>query len=657
MNSLLLAGLSLLPIAAVGLLLVVYRWPASRAMPVSYLVAVVLALCVWQVPGLQVAAASLRGIIIAAELLFIVFGAILLLNTLEESGGLATIRRTFCDVSPDRRVQVIIIAWLFGSFMEGAAGFGTPAAVVVPLLAGIGFPPLAAVVAGMLIQSTPVSFGAAGTPILIGVSRGLSGQAVVERYALARGCVTAEGGLDWSQFLAAISWKVALLHMVIGTLIPLLVVMTMTRFFGPRRRLRDGWEVWPFALFAAAAMTVPYFLAAVWLGPEFPSLVGGVTGLAVVMTAARRRWLTPPATAVWEFAPASQWDPAWRGRFDWAGRSACGASVSRVRAWLPYVLVGALLVVTRLKSLPCHDWLTRVEIPFQHLLGTTIGHTLTPLYLPGTIFLLVSLLTWPLHGMPAAAFGRAWGRSVRTLGAASVALVFTVPMVQVFLYTGQGAAQLPEMPIALATGVEILSGQAWPLFAPLVGGIGAAVAGSNTISNMMLSLFQFNVALKIDVDPTWIVALQAVGGAAGNMICVHNVVAASAVVGLLGQEGTVIRKTLLPFCYYTFVAGTLGMMILAVPAPEHGTGQGRSAAVRPRDAPTCHRARTPAELPASAADRPAAALASEPETPQDMGSRSTRPAVRRAAPRRHGGWPVDAAARRYAEGSKSWRSI
>ena len=96
----------------------------------------------------------------------------------------------------------------------------------------------------------------------------------------------------------------------------------------------------------------------------------------------------------------------------------------------------------------------------------------------------------------------------------------------------------------------------------LVGGFGAFVAGSNTVSNMMFSLFQFGVGERIGVDPSWIVALQAVGGAAGNMICVHNVVAASAVVGLLGREGTVIRMTFLPFVYYALLPGSLGYLIV-----------------------------------------------------------------------------------------------
>ena len=139
-----LSVLSLLPIITVAVFLVALRWPASRAMPLSYGVAIVLALAVWQVPFVQVAAASINGLIVALTLLYIIFGAILLLNTLQEGGALKTIRHGFTSITPDRRVQVIVIAWLFGSFIEGSAGFGTPAAVAVPLLVGLGFPGMAA---------------------------------------------------------------------------------------------------------------------------------------------------------------------------------------------------------------------------------------------------------------------------------------------------------------------------------------------------------------------------------------------------------------------------------------------------------------------------------------------------------------------------------
>ncbi len=118
------------------------------------------------------------------------------------------------------------------------------------------------------------------------------------------------------------------------------------------------------------------------------------------------------------------------------------------------------------------------------------------------------------------------------------------------------------MPLAFAEGVAQLVGDYWPICSPSIGGVGASIAGSNTVSNMMLSLFQYDVAERIGVDPMWVVALQAVGGAAGNTICVHNVVAASAVARMTGREGHVIRQTLPFFLWYAAFAGGLGYAIL-----------------------------------------------------------------------------------------------
>jgi lactate permease len=184
------------------------------------------------------------------------------------------------------------------------------------------------------------------------------------------------------------------------------------------------------------------------------------------------------------------------------------------------------------------------------------------LYLPGTIFLVAVAFTFFLHKMERPALKRALGKSGKAAIQASVALIFTVPMVQVFINSDGGAAGFDRMPIALADGVAAVAGSAWPLFATFIGGMGAFVAGSNTVSNMMFSSFQFGVGQRIGVDPSWIVALQAVGGAAGNMICVHNVVAASAVVGMLGREGQVIRRTFFPFVYYALFTASIGYFLV-----------------------------------------------------------------------------------------------
>ena len=561
MSTGILAILSLLPIVSVAIFLVMLRWPASRAMPIAYIVAAALALFVWQLPIPKILAASVNGLIIAGTLIYIIFGAILLLNTLQQSGAMNTIRQGFSDITPDRRIQVIIIAWLFGTFIEGSAGFGTPAAVAVPLMVGLGFPAMAAVVAGMIIQSTPVSFGAMGTPILVGVNTGLSADPGMIAYA------TELGFSEWEDFLAFIGTKIAIIHAAAGTFIPLLVTAVMTRFFGANRSFADGFKVWKFAIFAALSMTIPYLIVATFLGPEFPSMFGGMVGLAIVVTAAKNGFLMPDDSDNWDFDAKENWEAEWTGTMQSDNSaSADRAPIGLIRAWSPYLFVAGLLVLTRLRAVNMEAFL-RSDHPlitwsWTEIFGSDISASFQPLWSPGTIFIIVSLITILVHRLKASEYKVALNSSLKTLIPASTALIFTVPMVQVFINSSGGGAGYEQMPIALAEGVANLAGSAWPFFSTFIGGLGAFVAGSNTVSNMMFSLFQFGVGERILADPTWIVALQAVGGASGNIICVHNVVAASAVAGLIGKEGSVIRKTLLPFLYYALMTGALGYGIV-----------------------------------------------------------------------------------------------
>ena len=171
--------------------------------------------------------------------------------------------------------------------------------------------------------------------------------------------------------------------------------------------------------------------------------------------------------------------------------------------------------------------------------------------------------------------------STRVLLGAGFVLLFTVPMVRVYINSGtnhfvlSGGGILPSMPIAMATWVADQFGAIWPLFAPTIGAMGAFIAGSNTVSNLMFSLFQHGVATQLAISTALVVALQAVGAAAGNMIAIHNVVAASATVGLLGKEGATLRKTVLPAIYYLLVVGVLGLIAvhwLGVSDPLMGSG-------------------------------------------------------------------------------------
>ncbi|TRO43525.1 L-lactate permease [Pseudomonas sp. ALS1279] len=554
MSNGILALLAFSPILLAAVLLIGLRWPAKHAMPLVYLVTAAVGLFAWDMTFNRVLASTLQGLLITLGLLWIIFGAILLLNTLKHSGGITAIRAGFTTISPDRRIQAIIIAWLFGCFIEGASGFGTPAAIAAPLLVAIGFPAMAAVLMGMLVQSTPVSFGAVGTPIIVGLNTGLDTATI--------GAQLVEQGSSWAQFLQLITSEVAIIHATVGVVMPVIMAMMLTRFFGQEKSWKAGLEVMPFAIFAGLTFVVPYVFTGVFLGPEFPSLLGGLIGLAIVTSAARFGFLVPKKT--WDFAPADKWPSEWLGSVEMKLDELTAKPMSALRAWLPYVLVGALLVISRVFP-EVGNALKAVVVNFPDLLGEAgVSANFQPLYLPGGILVAVVLATFFLHGMKARDLGKAVKESSSVLLSAGFVLLFTVPMVRILINSGVNGAELASMPILMARWVADSVGGIYPLLAPSIGALGAFIAGSNTVSNMMFSQFQFGVASSLGISSALIVAVQAVGAAAGNMVAIHNVVAASATVGLLGREGSTLRKTIWPTLYYLLFTGIIAMVAIYV---------------------------------------------------------------------------------------------
>lgn len=534
---------ALTPVLAVFLLLVIMRLPAARAMPLSLLVTAVLAALVWQVPGRQLAASVLEGWIIAATILIIVFGAIVLLNTLKASGALAVISRGFCHISPDHRVQAIIVAWLFGSFLEGASGFGTPAAICAPLLVALGFSPMAAVVMALIADSAAVSFGAVGTPVIVGLGQGLAAVDATELQAIA---------------LTAIS-----IDLIVASCLPLVMIVTLTRFFGANRSWVEGLHLWPFALFSGFAFTVPAYAVARWLGPEFPSILGALVGLAIVVLVVRRNWLLPAVP--WCLPEKSASGPE---------ASSTSAAPSPVVfesnglaepglwcAWLPYVTVAGLLVLTRVDALPFKGPLQAVLWEFSQLLSTDVSTRIAPLYLPGTLFMLVALVAALFYRLPLQITAAVWRFSIASLLPTTIALGASVPMVRIFLNSGVNFSGLGSMPTELGQLAAVTFADNWPLVAPFIGALGSFIAGSATFSNMMFASLQQDAALAIGISPRVVLALQMLGANAGNMICVMNVVAAASVVKLAGQEGQIIRLTLLPMLFYCLGAALVVILL------------------------------------------------------------------------------------------------
>ncbi|TLP94272.1 L-lactate permease [Nesterenkonia salmonea] len=568
-NLALLGILAIAPILLAGILLAGFRWPAKYAMPLSYIVALVIAWLVWEMQPTALAAASIEGLIVAGTLLYIVFGALLLLSTVTLSGAMDRIKGGFNHISPDRRIQAIIIGWLFGSFIEGASGFGTPAAIVAPLLLAMGFPAMAAVAVGLIIQSTPVSFGAVGTPILVGVGNGLGETlpGVPERIDAL--------GMDYSEYVAHIGFQTALIHMAVGILIPLILVCLLTGLFGEKRNFALGLKVWPFAVYASLAMTIPSVAVAYLLGPEFPSLIGGLVGLTVVMLTSSKGFLMPKET--FDFGPRATWEERWMGRIAPGDVKESGEAqtMTMVRAWSPYVILASLLVLTRLID-PVTEFLTTpgvTRLAFSDILGVEgINADVDLFYSPGFVLIFVSLVSYLIYRMSGKQIATTWKVSGKQIAATAVALLFAVPMVRVLIQSGINESGLESMPVVLAQGVANVAGDTWPFFAPFIGALGAFVAGSNTLANLTFAQFQWATAETIGVSPETVVAAQAAGGAGGNPIAIHNIVAASATVGLFNREGDIMRKTVWITLYYCIAAGSVAFLAIHGFGLNIGTG-------------------------------------------------------------------------------------
>ncbi|MFO7861085.1 MAG: L-lactate permease [Desulfosalsimonas sp.] len=552
----LLAAFAFLPILVALVLMVGLRWPATRAMPLAWLVAAAAGVFVWKMDAVVVAASTLQGFASAITVLLIVFGALMILYTLSESGGMETINHGFHGISKDRRVQVIIIAFIFEAFLEGAAGFGTPAAIAGPLLMSLGFPALAAVLVALILNSVPVTFGAVGTPVWFG----LKNLSYKVEGAIAQAGPAGIGFADMDGFYMLIGKWASVFHSVMAFILPIFVVCFMTRLFGQNRSWKEGLAVWKFSLFASAAFVVPYLGSAFFIGEEFPALIGGLVGLPIVLYAARNKWFLPEES--WDFGPQSEWEAEWTGEIATETDISFKPQMSQVRAWMPYVLIGLILVLTRVQFLPLVDWVKAWSIGVSDILGQSgIGYALQPLYNPGIVpFILVAVLTVFLHGMPAEKVKKAWSQAFKRMKNPTIALLFAVALVQIFKNSSMNPMEYASMPLSMAEAVAAVTGGSWPLFASFIGALGSFITGSNTVSDLLFAEFQYDIATALELPRQIIVALQAVGGAMGNMVCIHNIVAASATVGLVGMEGVILKRNVIPLLLYGVVVGIMGMV-------------------------------------------------------------------------------------------------
>jgi lactate permease len=505
------ALLAALPLMLVVILMLWLRWPAARAGTMGLISALALAMGMFgfasaheHQPGASIAVggAFLEALFTTATILWIIGPAICLYNLQKITGGIDALCGALGRLSTDPRMAALLVAWFFALFMEGAAGFGTPIALAAPFLVSAGFKPVEAVALALIGHSVGVSFGAVGTPILPQMeATGLSGP------ELARVTGTYHALLGWVMLL-------------------FLVLLAMKK----NGSSRDTGPIWRWALAAAGAFLVPFFLISRFVGPELPTLGGAfIGGIVFIGTMLLLR----------------------RGKERAENVVTLAGKVSVWRAAAPYLTLIGLVLLTRL-FVPLRELVFPAE--WKWSLAGVYGGTFRPFYHPGTLLWLAFVAGAFSLRASREEVATAFFQAIRQLKTVAVALAAMLGLARIMVHSG--------MIEITAVSLAGIAGTAWPLMAPFIGVLGTFVTGSATTSNILFTDFQEAAAQKLDQPVAKIVGLQGFGAAVGNIICPHNIIAGGATVGLKGEEGVVLRKTLPACLIYAALGGIVGYVLV-----------------------------------------------------------------------------------------------
>ncbi len=325
-------------------------------------------------------------------------------------------------------------------------------------------------------------------------------------------------------------------------------------------------EIWPFAVFSGILFTVPYFIMAFYFGPELPSVIAGLLGMGLAVLAASKNFLMPATN--WDFPENEKWEPDW-GKNIVIQEKEKYSTLSLLTAWIPYLLIAAILLITRLPFFGLGAILRRAAVQWENILGEGLSFTLQPLYIPGIIpFTLIAVFTFWLHRMKKEDIKSAWSVTIRQLIPTTTALIFAVAMVQIMVNSDINQVNLESMIIVLSRFAAFTFKDLWPLVSPMIGILGAFLSGSNTVSNILFGTFQYNVAEELGISKMITVGLQSVGGSIGNMLSIHNIVAVLATVGISGVEGNILKKNIVPALLYALFVGILGYLFTYIIFPN-----------------------------------------------------------------------------------------
>lgn len=514
----------ILPLILLGIL----NMPATKGMSISALIVLLEGYFIWKMPFKALLASILQSIHKSLPILWILFGALMMLNMLQHTGAIERINSGFHTISADMRIQVILVAFLFGGLIEGVSGFGTPAMVTAPLMIALGYSPMAAVTLALVADSTPASFGAVGTPLTVGLSN------VSEK----------------ADFLNAIGQRITQLDLFAGTFMPLILIFMLVFVFGKNdsQKFKDFLALVPWTIFIGLVYSLLALLVSFAVSYEFVSILAPFAAIIIAIITIKFKILLPKSITDNPWTTSKQIVKS-------------DNSMSLLTAWSPYIVVILMLLATRTIQ-PLKQFLTQtLNLSWKNILGfSQINSDWEFLYSPGTLLTIAVLIGLLIQVKSLNSFLPTAKKVVLSMKSTALALIVTLIMVQIFTNSEINLANMSSMPMYIAKIISKYLSSIWIIIAPFLGQLGSFVTGSTTVSTLTFGQIQADIAIKAGVSKELVLAGQLIGAAAGNMICVHNIVSVSSVVGLSGQEGNILRKTVAPALTYSLLVGVVGFI-------------------------------------------------------------------------------------------------
>lgn len=501
--SALVAGI---PLYILFYMLAVKRTAGHKAALAGTASALLLAIFVWGMPAGPAVSSTVMGACFGLfPIVWIVITAVWVYNMTVESGEFEIIKNSLASLTDDRRLQAIFIAFAFGSFIEGTAGFGTPVAITAAMLVGLGFNPLYAAGICLIANTAPVAFGAIGIPIVVAGS---------------------VSGLDMMHISKIVGRQLPFLSVIV----PFWVCVTMCGF-------KRTFEVLPAIIVSGCCFAISQFLSSNFHGPYLPDIISAIVTI-IGMVILLRVW-KPKTIFHFPDEPASQ------------GPVKCDYTLGEIlRAWSSYIILAGMVFIWGLQGFKNAMAGFTINIPWPSLHNLVVKTTpivkesvdYAAVYgfnfvtAAGTAILLSGLIAcfiMPRYGI---------GKAINCLGRTCYQLRFpvaTIAMILGLAYIMNYSGMSSSLGLAFTK-----TGALFPFFAPILGWLGVFLTGSDTSSNALFGSLQRTTAEAVGVDPHLTVAANSSGGVTGKMISPQSISVATAATGMIGQEGNLFRFTL-----------------------------------------------------------------------------------------------------------------